>query len=32
MTDADDQFETLAVHAGADPDAASGGVSPAIQM
>jgi len=32
MTDSGDQFETLAVHAGADPDAASGGVSPAIQM
>jgi cystathionine gamma-synthase len=27
-----DQFETLAVHAGAEPDAATGGVSPAIQM
>ena len=32
MTDSGDQFETLAVHAGADPDAANGGVSPAIQM
>ena len=27
-----DRFETLAVHAGAEPDEASGGVSPAIQM
>jgi len=27
-----DRFETLAVHAGADPDSISGGVSPAIQM
>jgi cystathionine gamma-synthase len=27
-----DHFETLAVHAGADPDQISGGVSPAIQM
>ncbi len=27
-----DRFETLAVHAGAEPDQASGGVSPAIQM
>jgi Cystathionine beta-lyases/cystathionine gamma-synthases len=27
-----DRFETLAVHAGADPDQISGGVSPAIQM
>jgi cystathionine gamma-synthase len=26
------QFETLAVHAGAEPDAISGGVSPAIQL
>ena len=32
MTDSIDQFETLAVHAGAEPDAATGGVSPAIQM
>ena len=27
-----DRIETLAVHAGAEPDAISGGVSPAIQM
>jgi cystathionine gamma-synthase len=27
-----DQFETLAVHAGAEPDEISGGVSPSIQM
>ena len=27
-----DRFETLAVHAGAEPDEISGGVSPAIQM
>jgi cystathionine gamma-synthase len=27
-----DQFETLAVHAGADPDPLTGGVSPAIEM
>jgi cystathionine gamma-synthase len=27
-----DQFETLAVHAGAEPDELSGGVSPSIQM
>ena len=27
-----DQFETLAVHAGADPDPITGGVSPAIEM
>ncbi|MDP9468441.1 MAG: cystathionine gamma-synthase [Chloroflexota bacterium] len=27
-----DRIETLAVHAGAEPDEASGGVSPAIQM
>jgi cystathionine gamma-synthase len=27
-----DRFETLAVHAGADPDEVSGGVSPSIQM
>jgi cystathionine gamma-synthase len=27
-----DRFETLAVHAGAEPDQASGGVSPAIQL
>jgi cystathionine beta-lyase/cystathionine gamma-synthase len=27
-----DRFETLAVHAGADPDEISGGVSPSIQM
>ncbi len=27
-----DHFETLAVHAGAEPDELSGGVSPAIQM
>ena len=27
-----DQFETLTVHAGAEPDPLSGGVSPAIQM
>ena len=27
-----DQFETLTVHAGAEPDPMSGGVSPAIQM
>ncbi|MDP9250739.1 MAG: PLP-dependent transferase, partial [Chloroflexota bacterium] len=27
-----DQFETLAVHAGADPDPHTGGVSPAIEM
>ncbi len=32
MTDSSDQFETLAVHAGAEPDATTGGVSPAIQM
>jgi cystathionine gamma-synthase len=32
MTDSTDQFETLAVHAGAEPDATTGGVSPAIQM
>ncbi len=33
MTDAsNDQFETLAVHAGAEPDPATGGVSPAIQL
>jgi cystathionine gamma-synthase len=32
MTDSPDQFETLAVHAGAEPDPQSGGVSPAIQM
>src|SRR6266542_2517859 len=27
-----DRFETLAVHAGAEPDEISGGVSPSIQM
>ena len=27
-----DRFETLAVHAGADPDPRTGGVSPAIEM
>ena len=27
-----DRIETLAVHAGAEPDEISGGVSPAIQM
>ena len=33
MTDpTNDQFETLAVHAGAAPDLATGGVSPAIQL
>ncbi len=32
MTDSIDHFETLAVHAGAEPDTATGGVSPAIQM
>ncbi len=33
MTDAAaDRFETLAVHAGAEPDASTGAVTPAIQM
>jgi cystathionine gamma-synthase len=32
MTDSTDQFETLAVHAGAAPDPATGAVSPPIQM
>ena len=32
VTPATDHFETLAVHAGAEPDEISGGVSPSIQM
>jgi len=32
MTDRQDRFETLAVHAGADPDPQTGAVVPAIQM
>jgi cystathionine gamma-synthase len=32
MTEQTDRFETLAVHAGAEPDEVSGGVSPAIQL
>ncbi len=32
MADSSHQFETLAVHAGAEPDPATGGVSPAIQL
>jgi cystathionine beta-lyase/cystathionine gamma-synthase len=32
MTDSVDRFETRTVHAGAEPDEQSGGVSPSIQM